>query len=72
MSQTARSDDTDTSSRNDCGADPMQHWMTEQDGVTAVEYGIISALVGASLIAVGPWLVGVMLDLISAIVGNMT
>jgi len=50
----------------------MKHWLTGQDGTTAVEYGIISALVGASLIAVGPWLVSVMLDLISTIVGNMT
>lgn len=41
------------------------------DGVTAVEYGIITAIIGAALVAVGPWLVQVMLDLVSAIVGNM-
>lgn len=50
----------------------MKRDWTGQDGVTAVEYGIISALVGAALWAVGPWLVQVMADLISAIVGNMS
>lgn len=50
----------------------MKHQRYPEDGVTAVEYGIISALVGAALWAVGPWLVQVMADLISAIVGNMS
>jgi Flp pilus assembly pilin Flp len=49
----------------------MKHLRGPEDGVTAVEYGIISVFTGIALVAVGPWLVQVMLDLIGAIVGNM-
>ena len=49
----------------------MKRDWTEQDGVTAVEYGVIAALVGATFVVLGPWLADVMLQLLDVIVGTM-
>lgn len=49
----------------------MKRTAAQQDGVTAVEYGIISAVVAAGFLVLGPWLAGVMLDLLDMIVGTM-
>lgn len=48
----------------------MGHWH-EEDGATAVEYGLIAGAVGVAFIVAGPALYEVFLDLLNTILDGM-